>query len=109
MDADRLLERLGSRVRERRTRRAYTLKELAGRAGLSSRFLIGVEAGQANISVRRLAGLARALGTTPAALLAEPDEGTTRPIIALLGLRGSGKTTVRRRLARRRRVRFVEL
>ena len=31
------------------------------------------------------------------------------PVIALLGLRGAGKTTIGRRLAKRRRVPFVEL
>ncbi|PYQ15773.1 MAG: transcriptional regulator [Acidobacteria bacterium] len=110
MGADRLLETLGRRVRERRAERGYTLNALAERSGLSCRFLIGVEGGQANISVRRLADLARALGSTPTALLAEPDGGTDRPsVIALLGLRGAGKTTIGRRLARRRRVPFVEL
>ena len=101
MGADRLLETLGRRVRERRAERGYTLNALAERSGLSCRFLIGVEGGQANISVRRLADLARALGSTPTALLAEPDGGTDRPpVIALLGLRGAGKTTIGRRLER---------
>jgi XRE family transcriptional regulator, aerobic/anaerobic benzoate catabolism transcriptional regulator len=109
MEAARLLSELGRRVRARRARLGYTLDELAGRAGLSPRFLIQVEAGTANISVRKLAGLARALGTTPAALLAEPGAEPARPVVALLGLRGAGKTTIGRRLARRRRVAFVEL
>jgi XRE family aerobic/anaerobic benzoate catabolism transcriptional regulator len=109
MDAARLLTGLGRRVRAQRSRLGYTLHELAGRAGLSPRFLIQVEAGTANISVRKLAGLASALGTTPAALLAEPGSEPARPVIALLGLRGAGKTTIGRRLARRLRVPFVEL
>src|SRR6185295_13081297 len=109
MDAARLLTGLGRRVRALRSRLGYTLHELAGRAGLSSRFLIQVEAGAANISVKKLAGLAKALGTTPAALLAEPGSEPARPVIALLGLRGAGKTTIGRRLARRLRVPFVEL
>jgi len=109
MDADRLLAGLGRRVRARRARLGYTLKELAGRAGLSSRFLIQVETGKANISVRKLSGLAGALGLTPAALLAPPEAESRRPVVALLGLRGAGKTTIGRRLARRLRVPFVEL
>ena len=67
-----------------------------------------VEPGEGNISVRKLAGLAEALGTTPAALLTAPaDPGP--PTIALLGLRGAGKTTIGRRLAKRMRLKFVEL
>jgi len=109
MDASRLLAGLGQRIRALRARHGHTLDELAGRAGLSARFLIQVEAGEANISVRKLTGLASALGTTPAALLAEPERTNARPVVALLGLRGAGKTTIGRRLARRLRVPFVEL
>jgi XRE family aerobic/anaerobic benzoate catabolism transcriptional regulator len=109
MDADRLLAGLGRRARELRGARGLTLKELAQGAGLSSRFLVQLESGRANISVRSLAGLARALGTTPAALLSGPGGEADLPVIALLGLRGAGKTTIGRRLARRLRVPFVEL
>jgi XRE family aerobic/anaerobic benzoate catabolism transcriptional regulator len=45
---------------------------------------------------------------TPAALIALPPE-RSEPVVALLGLRGAGKTTVGRRVARRLRVPFVEL
>jgi XRE family aerobic/anaerobic benzoate catabolism transcriptional regulator len=114
MAGDRLLQDLGRRARALRTDRGLTLKELAARSGLSSRFLVQVESGEGNISVRKLAALARALGTTPAALLGgSPSSGTrgaaALPAIALLGLRGAGKTTVGRRLARRLRLPFVEL
>ncbi len=109
MDADRLLSGLGRRVRALRTAHGSTLRDLASRAGLSERFLVQVEAGGANISVRKLSSLARALGTTPSELLAGPGGERDLPVIALLGLRGAGKTTVGRRLARRLRVPFVEL
>lgn len=109
MDADRLLSGLGRRVRDVRVQRGWTRKELARRSGLSARFLVEVESGQGNISVRRLADLARALGATPAALLSGPGGEAEIPVIALLGLRGAGKTTIGRRLARRLRVPFVEL
>jgi XRE family aerobic/anaerobic benzoate catabolism transcriptional regulator len=105
---DNVLSGLGRRVRAERLSRGLTLREAAERSGISARFLVQLEAGRGNISVRRLASLARALGTTPAALLAGDD--TPAPaVIALLGLRGAGKTTIGRRLARRRRVPFVEL
>ena len=109
MDADRLLVALGQRVRALRTERRSTLRDLAGRAGLSERFLVLLEAGRANISVRKLASLAGALGTTPAELLRGPGGERDLPVIALLGLRGAGKTTIGRRLARRMHVPFVEL
>jgi XRE family transcriptional regulator, aerobic/anaerobic benzoate catabolism transcriptional regulator len=109
MDADRLLAGLGGRVRALRTERAWTLQELARHAEMSPRFLVQVEGGEANLSVRKLAGLARALGTTPAALLSGPGGEADPPVVALLGLRGAGKTTIGRKLARRLRVPFVEL
>jgi len=109
MDGHRLLSDLGRRVREARARRGLSLRELAARSGLSARFLVQVESGDGNISVRRLDELARALGTTAPALLAGADGKADLPVIALLGLRGAGKTTIGRRLARRLRVPFVEL
>ena len=106
MAAD-LLAALGRRARAQRLARGWTLREVAERSGVSPRFLVQLESGQGNISVRRLADVALALETTPAALLA-PDSGPPAAI-ALLGLRGAGKTTIGRRLAKRRRVPFVEL
>lgn len=99
---------LGQRARALRLARGWTLREVADRSGVSPRFLVQLESGRGNISVRRLADVAKALDTTAAALLA--DEGEPPPrIISLLGLRGAGKTTIGRRLARRLRVPFVEL
>jgi XRE family aerobic/anaerobic benzoate catabolism transcriptional regulator len=109
MNADRLLQGLGQRVRDLRAERGLTLRALTQRSGVSERFLGQVESGAANISVRKLAALARALGTTPAALLSGPGGEAELPVIALLGLRGAGKTTIGRRLARRLRIPFVEL
>jgi XRE family aerobic/anaerobic benzoate catabolism transcriptional regulator len=108
--AEALLAGLGRRVRELRSKRHLTLRELSQRAGLSTRFLVQVEAGEGNISVKNLSLLAHALGTSPAALLeAAESETPPLPMVALLGLRGAGKSTVGRRLARRLRVPFVEL
>jgi XRE family aerobic/anaerobic benzoate catabolism transcriptional regulator len=107
MSAD-LLRSLGQRARARRLERGWTLREVAEKSGVSPRFLVQVEAGRGNISVRRLADVARALDVTPAELIALPVE-RSEPTVALLGLRGAGKTTVGRRLARRLRVPFVEL
>src|SRR5213078_3522328 len=76
--------------------------------GLSVRFLVQLEAGEGNISVSRLDDVARALKLPASELLTERDADTPRTV-ALLGLRGAGKTTIGRQLARRLRVRFVEL
>jgi len=103
-----LLRSLGQRARARRLERGWTLREVAERSGVSPRFLVQLEAGRGNISVLRLADVARALEVTPASLLAAAP-GRREPIVALLGLRGAGKTTIGRRLARRLRVPFVEL
>jgi XRE family aerobic/anaerobic benzoate catabolism transcriptional regulator len=106
--ADEVLNELGARARALRVRRGWTLREAAARCGLSARFLVQLESGRGNISVRRLVGFARALGTTASELLAE-RVSESKHLIALLGLRGAGKTTIGRRLARRLRRPFVEL
>ncbi len=98
---------VGRRVREARVGRAWTLRELAERSGVSMRFLVQLEAGRANISVRRLAEIARAFEIPATALLLDLDDKPT--VVALLGLRGAGKTTIGKRLARRLHVPFVEL
>jgi XRE family aerobic/anaerobic benzoate catabolism transcriptional regulator len=92
------------------------MRELAARARVSERFLAQLEAGEGNISVVRLHDVARALGTSAAALLADEPEAAVetagpagRLVVALLGLRGAGKTTLGRRAADALGVRFVEL
>jgi len=100
-----LLAALGRRVRALRRERSLSRAALAEEASLSPRFLAEVEAGRGNISIRRLDALARALGVPVARLLDAPP-----PVrVALLGLRGAGKSTVGRLLARRLGVRFMEL
>jgi XRE family aerobic/anaerobic benzoate catabolism transcriptional regulator len=103
-----LLGVLARQARAARLEHGWSVRELAERSGLSSRFLVQLEAGRGNISVRRLGELADALGTTAAALL-QPLQPRGPAVVALLGLRGAGKTTVGRRLARRLRTRFIEL
>jgi XRE family aerobic/anaerobic benzoate catabolism transcriptional regulator len=87
--------------------RHWTIRELAERSGVSVRFLVQLEAARGNISVKRLDDLARAF-TMPAAELLRTEDLEPRPI-ALLGLRGAGKTTIGKALARHLHLRFVEL
>jgi XRE family aerobic/anaerobic benzoate catabolism transcriptional regulator len=107
-EADRLLSELGGRLRQRRHAAGLTLKALAERSGLSLRLLVQLEAARGNPSLRSLVALAGALGLPPAGLLSAPAS-PEKPVVALLGLRGAGKTTLGRRLARRWRRPFVEL
>jgi XRE family aerobic/anaerobic benzoate catabolism transcriptional regulator len=104
-DHTALLRQLGDRVRALRDERGLSRKELARASGLSPRFLAALETGDGNISVARLADLARALGSDPAALLGNGAEQTRagvseRPVVTLLGLRGAGKSSVGRALSK---------
>ena len=108
LQADEVLENVARQIRRARRARQWSIRELAERSGVSARFLIQLESGHGNISVKRLAELADAL-TLPAAELLKHDPETERRTIALLGLRGAGKTTIGRQLARALHVRFVEL
>lgn len=138
MDGDPLLVGIGRRVRARRQALGLTLKRLADRAGLSPRFVSQVEAGTGNIAIGRLEAVAAALEVPLVRLVAEPSEARDRldallegrsprevavalaaaeaalgrrraPLIALLGMRGAGKSTVGPVLAERLGARFVEL
>lgn len=103
-----LLQALGRKVRALRQAHGLSLQALADRAALSRRFLIELEAGRANPSLLSLAGLARALRLDLADLCRLTAAPSPRRI-ALVGLRGAGKSTVGRALAERLEVPFVEL
>lgn len=102
---------LGARVRALRHARRLSRAELAERSGLSERFVAELELGRGNIAVTRLAAVAAALGVRPGQLLdGEPAPAAPAPgVIALLGLRGAGKSTIGPRLASRLGLPFFEL
>ncbi len=105
-----LLTALGRAVRARRLGRGLTLAELGARAGVSTRFLAQLEAGEGNISVQRLSDVARALATQASELMvAAESPAQARQLVALLGLRGAGKSSVGPKLAEALGVSFVEL
>ncbi|HUS27775.1 MAG TPA: shikimate kinase [Kofleriaceae bacterium] len=103
------LESVGSAVRSQRERKGWSRRELASASGVSERFLAQLETGDGNISLRRFAEVAHALGTTPASLLAPAEHPRTTKPIALLGVRGAGKSTIGAALARKLDMRFVEV
>jgi XRE family aerobic/anaerobic benzoate catabolism transcriptional regulator len=72
--------------------------------------LSDLEAGRGNISVARLCEVAQALGQRPAQLLEDEAHEMAPPlVVALLGLRGAGKSTIGPKLASRLRLPFFEL
>jgi XRE family aerobic/anaerobic benzoate catabolism transcriptional regulator len=120
------LQELGRRISELRRRKGFSREELARRAGLSLRFLASVETGRGNISIARFIALCKALGIQIDNLLSmilQCDQDqlkelhlwlssqlNTRPDrIALIGLRGAGKTTIGKKLASALKWKFVEL
>lgn len=99
-------ERVGRRVRARRSERNLTRQELADGASLSLRFVAQLEKGDANISIEKLERVAHALHVPIEQLVAEEHR---REVIALLGLRGAGKSTLGQRAAQEMDLPFVEL
>ena len=132
-----LLSAVGNVVRRVREERGLSRRALSDKSGVSERFLADLETGAGNISVARLDEVARALGTTAGALLNEAEgrpprqallAGLSReelheaerwlrarfgqgagPLVALVGLRGAGKSTIGRALAEKLSVPFFEL
>ena len=101
------LSLLGDRVRAWRTENSITRKALAQASGVSERYLAQLEAGEGNISVLLLRKVAREMGVPVESLVRE--ETPPQKCIALLGLRGAGKSTLGARLAGSLKVPFVEL
>jgi XRE family aerobic/anaerobic benzoate catabolism transcriptional regulator len=101
------LTRLGDRVRAWRAEHSMTRKALSAACGISERYLAQLESGEGNISVLLLRKVARAMGV-PVSELVREDAPDARPI-ALLGLRGAGKSTLGAKLADALKLPFVEL
>jgi XRE family transcriptional regulator, aerobic/anaerobic benzoate catabolism transcriptional regulator len=106
-EADAMVRRVGARVRARRAELGLTAKTLAESSGLSLRFISQLEAGQANIAIGRLASVAKSLDVSVSALVETGDD--QRCAIALVGLRGAGKTTLGQALSGHLTLPFVEV
>ena len=135
---------LGKRVRELRSRRGMTRKQMSQEADVSERHLAQLESGEGNISVVLLQRVAAALHEPIANLFASQteehpekrliqrflerlpehrledvvsrlmrdfgqEEKTRRMRVALIGMRGAGKSTLGSMLAKEAQYRFVEL
>lgn len=109
MSRSSFLGTVGARVRAVRDSRGMSRRELSERSGVSERFLAQLEGGQGNISLARFAEVAAALSVAPADLLAGTEEARRPAAVALLGVRGAGKSTVGAALADRLGAPFVEL
>ena len=139
------LKMLGERVRQERSRRTMTRKDLARAAAVSERFLAQLETGHGNISIIRLRRIAHAMGMGVERLAQEKNgdapemagvvalleklkpeerrraqamllekfgarsEEERRGRIALVGMRGAGKSTLGVLLAERMGAPFIEL
>jgi XRE family aerobic/anaerobic benzoate catabolism transcriptional regulator len=110
-DQEEILPRLGQRVRSLRQKKGWSIRKLAEAALISQRFISDLESGRGNVSVLNLDRIARALGTSPGRLLdGDEKKGAEAPgVIALLGVRGAGKSTVGPRLGSRLKLPFFEL
>ena len=102
---------LGERVRQLRARRGLSRKAAAARAQVSERHWANLESGTGNASILVLLQVAKALQCNLVSLVEEsPQAGKSqRQHIALIGLRGAGKSTLGQRLAQELGYVFVEL
>ena len=132
---DESLVILGVRLRKLRVDMGWSQKRLCEEAGVSKRFLIQLESGESNVSIVRLSDVAKALDCSLVTLLrglsgkrdlldnvavavhemplSQQAEFRKRfnpkSKIALIGLRGAGKTTVGRGVSKRVGCEFIEL
>ena len=134
MTDEEFLRSFGERIRGERARRGMSRRLLAQHAGISERYLTQLESGKGNVSIVILRHLASALGLPLGRLIEEApspemeflarlsaaqlreiyaslteSDGSRGERVALVGLRGAGKTTLGRRTAEARGVPFVEL
>jgi len=103
------LSRLGERVRAWRTEHGMTRKALALASGVSERYLAQLEAGDGNISVLLLRRVGHAMQVPVEDLVREQAATARNGRIALVGLRGAGKSSLGAKLAQALQVPFVEL
>ncbi len=136
MTDEEFLRSFGERIRGERARRGMSRRLLAQHAGISERYLTQLESGKGNVSIVLLRHIAAAMGLPLSRLIDEPpspemeflsrlaperlrevyeslmdaEESASRAQrIALVGLRGAGKTTLGAEAAKALDVPFIEL
>ena len=112
MENQSILTFAGSLAKQLRLLRGFSRKELSNRSGVSERFLAQFESGDGNISLSKFAAVAKALSVPPSELLngySDLDSGFSTNAVALVGLRGAGKSTVGMALAEAMGFSFVEV
>ena len=109
MESQAILTELGARLRRAREQAGLTVSALAAAADTSRRHVTDAEAGRANLSILRLAALARALRVPLESLCTDLVAAPRHQRVALVGLRGAGKSSVGPLLALRLEAPFVEL
>ena len=92
MDTPQILQGIAKVVKDRRKELGHTAKVVASQANLSPRFYAQIEKGEANISITRLLDVSQALDMGLTELISKAQK--SRPCIALLGIRGAGKSSV---------------
>jgi transcriptional regulator with XRE-family HTH domain len=78
LDPYRVVRWVGGRVAEERRSLGLTQEELAERLDVSLKYLQRLEAGQENLTVRSVVGLANALSVAPGELMQSPREAPRR-------------------------------
>jgi XRE family transcriptional regulator, aerobic/anaerobic benzoate catabolism transcriptional regulator len=132
---DAFLRAFGERLRGERARRGMSRKLLADHAKISERYVTQIESGKGNVSIAILRQIASALGVPMSKLVTEEPASPEMEFlarlspaqlreayetlakksasranrVALVGLRGAGKTTLGAALAKAREVPFFEL
>jgi XRE family aerobic/anaerobic benzoate catabolism transcriptional regulator len=103
------LSNLGERVRAWRDAHRTTRKALALASGVSERYLAQLESGQGNMSILLLRQVAHAMQVPVEELVRDTASVPRRNRIALVGLRGAGKSSLGARLAVELGMPFIEL
>ncbi|HWS76142.1 MAG TPA: shikimate kinase [Quisquiliibacterium sp.] len=103
------LAQLGMRVRRARAKAALTRRRLAERSGVSERYLAQLESGAGNGSILLIRRVSAALGVDLHELIGQRVDVDRHGRLALVGLRGAGKSTLGARLAARLELPFIEL
>src|SRR5882762_1275252 len=107
------LEALGQRVRTMRALRGMSRKVLAKVSGISERYIAQLEGGKGNVSIVLLRRVSTAMGAHLEDLILTGHGTSAHKMsfsgIALIGLRGAGKSTLGKMLAKQIGWSFVEL